>query len=73
MHIKFGQFQNLTIFSDGSLFFKLSINSKNSNIIKNSNKDLKVFQKLRKENSSKSLSNFNSTNLTGIFRKKLFK
>lgn len=67
-------FQNLTIFSDGSLLLNLNVNSKNVKLIKSLNKDLINFQKSFDKNSLNSLSYFNNTNIvTDTFRKKLFK
>ena len=65
--------QNLTIFSDGSLYFNLTFTNKNSLILQKKTKDLKNYQKLLNQNSSKSLSNINHNIITDNFRSKLFK
>lgn len=65
--------QNLTIFSDGSLYFNLTFTNKNPLILQKKTKDLKNYQKLLNQNSSKSLSNINHNIITENFRSKLFK
>ena len=66
-------FKKLNIFSDGSLLLELNVSNVEKKSVINFNKDLQSFQKLFKTSSLKSLSVFNTTSNTDMFRKKLFK
>ena len=66
-------FKKLSIFSDGSLLLELNVSNVEKKSVITSNKDLQSFQKLFKTSSLKSLSVFNTTSNTDMFRKKLFK
>lgn len=62
-------YQNLTIFSDGSLCLELSLHNKNKKVVKCLDKDLKSFQKNFQK---KSLNNLTKLDNITTYRKKYF-
>jgi len=62
-------YQQLTIFSDGSLLFDLNLSNLTKKRVKELDKDLKIYQKNFKKKTINSLSKSNNIN---IYRKKYF-